>query len=621
MSEARKNTAAPRHLESKPQKGSTQRSKPAKKHRGSRAAAVVLALAALLVVGAAGAAVYGTYLYQDIYSGVRAGELDLSGMTRAEALAALNDSEAIGFETKHLELAMGDRTYDVELTGEDIKYDARQTAENAYLYGRQGGFAERLSSVLRAMTKGAEINPAYAVNDSSVRAKAETIAKQQEQEMFQSSYRVEDDKVIIDRGQTGVSVDRTELANFISNRLISGDFSRAEFPITVKEPDVLDVLLIKSQLDKEMKEPRLDPDDPTGENVLPAEVGVTLDIADAKAALANTDDRYVEIPLRITQPKYTTEQYKSMLFRDVLGKCTTDFNKNLVGRTTNVLLATKLCDGAIVYPGDTFSYNERVGKRTYERGFMDATINVGSETEESVGGGVCQVSSTMYYSVLRADLEIVERSAHSRMVTYVPLGEDATVAWGSKDFKFRNNTDFPIRIESSSTANTLTVKLVGTQTVPNKEVKIETKQLSHTPFEIVYQVDPTLPVGSQKVKSNGYTGYKTESWRVVYVDGKEVSRTFENSSTYKKFDKVILHNPGTEEPAVNTDPTPEPAPDPTPTPEPTPTPAPEPTPTPEPAPEPTPEPEPEPTPEPAPDPNVEPDPSQAPEADPDPNIG
>ena len=117
------------------------------------------------------------------------------------------------------------------------------------------------------------------------------------------------------------------------------------------------------------------------------------------------------------------------------------------------------------------------------------------------------------------------------------------MAWGSKDFRFENNTPFPIKVVTSHKTNNLTVKLLGTQTVPNKVVKIVTTELSKTPFEVVYEIDETLPVGTEKVDSNGYTGYKTESYRVVYIDGKEVSRTFENKSTYKKYDKIIKHNP------------------------------------------------------------------------------
>ena len=258
----------------------------------------------------------------------------------------------------------------------------------------------------------------------------------------------------------------------------------------------------------------------------------------------------------------------------MLGQCTTDFNPGNVGRTTNVLLATDFCNGVILMPGDIFSYNEAVGPRTYERGFKDATVYVGNSAEDGVGGGICQVSSTIYYAALRADLEIVERYAHSRMVTYVPLGEDATVAWGSKDFRFANNTPFPMKVVTSHKKDTLTVKLYGTQT-ENKTVKIVTNQLSKTPFEVVYEIDETLPLGTEKVKSNGYTGYQTESYRVVYIDGVEVSRTFENKSTYKKYDKVIQHNPKPDAPASNITPSnPEPVPAPT---EPPVEPAPEPT--------------------------------------------
>ena len=151
-------------------------------------------------------------------------------------------------------------------------------------------------------------------------------------------------------------------------------------------------------------------------------------------------------------------------------------------------------------------------------------------------------------------------------------GEDATVAWGSKDFRFENNTDYPIKLVTSNTENTITIKILGTQTQPNKTVKIETKILEKIPFEVQRVLDETLTPGTEKVESNGYTGYKSETYRVVYIDGVQISRELENRSTYKKYDKVIHYNPAPGQPAPDPTPTPEPAPEPTPDPAPDPAP-------------------------------------------------
>lgn len=327
------------------------------------------------------------------------------------------------------------------------------------------------------------------------------------------------------------------------DRLEQGKYDKTAFEISAVAPNKLTAADVVAAVQQEVQEPTLDlKADPSGGTLVSGKPGVTVD-QDALQKLLDSTETKGTMKLTLTQPKYSDEEYRSLLFRDELARGKTSFNADNVGRTTNVLLATEACDGVVLLPGDTFSYNDTVGPRTYERGFKDAIVYVGTSAEAGVGGGICQVSSTLYYTVLRADLKIVERHAHSRIVTYVPLGEDATVAWGSKDFKFRNDTDFPIRVETSHTRSTLTVRIVGTQTVAGKEIKMDTTVLSKNPFEVVHETDKTLPVGTTKVKSNGYTGYVTETYRVVYVNGKEVSRTFENKSTYTRYDKVILENP------------------------------------------------------------------------------
>ncbi len=511
---------------------------------GKKVGFALFLIVMLALVACVGVAAYGAFIYDKVYPGVSVGDIDLSGKTRAEALALIEPYLADISPGHSFQLTVGETVHTVEITRQDVGYDAKETAGKAYAYGRSGNIVGRVRDIFGARFHGAVISPECRVNETRVAEQAADIVIKTERDIIQAAYTFADYHLVVDRGQAGLSIDEAKLLTFLRDKLVSGDFSDASFELEKNEPDELDLLLIKSEIESEMQNPSLDLEaDPEGNTIKPSSVGVHLDLQRAKDALKNTDNRYVDIPLDIEMPLYTDEQYKSLLFRDVLSEKTTDFNAGLVGRTKNVRLATEFVNGAIINPGEVFSYNDRVGKRTYERGFMDATIYVGAETEESVGGGVCQVSSTIYYCTLRADLEIVERKPHSRRVTYVPLGEDATVAWGFTDFKFKNNTDFPIKIESTHKKNTLTIKLIGTNMTPEKTVKMDTAELSYTPFEILYVLDPTLPYGTQKVDKAGYPGYRTETYRVVYINDVEVSRTFENKSAYTKYDKVILCNP------------------------------------------------------------------------------
>lgn len=495
------------------------------------------------VLGFFGYTAYNITMSGDIFPGVRMGQCDLSGMDRAEARAALEKVYGDSAIDAVIDIQVGDQLFTLSASEAGLSYDIPASIDRAYAYGREGDLIYRARQYWSTARNPQQMELVTTLDRNVLDARVDEIAAAVEQPMAPSSYSYDNGVITLDKGQVGYSLDREHLYSALDNKLRTADFAAMEAVRKESHPAALNALLIASVVNREVEQTVLDLDaDPSGNTVRAGTQGINVTESALNAALSSPN-RHETVQCTLTDPDYTVDEYKALLFRDVLSQCTTDFNPGNTNRTTNVLLATDFCNGVILMPGDVFSYNETVGERTAERGFKEATIYVGNSAEDGLGGGVCQVTSTIYYAALRADLKIVERYAHSRMVTYVPLGEDATVAWGSKDFKFENNTGFPMKVVTSHKKDNLTVKLYGTQTVPNKEVKIETTQLSKTPFEVVYEVDETLAPGTEEVKSNGYTGYKTESYRVVYIDGKEVSRTFENKSTYKKYDKVILHNP------------------------------------------------------------------------------
>ena len=532
--------------------GKRQAASSAKRKRKNAATLVGAGLIVLIVLGALGFCGYTAYsvlMGGDIFPGVRMGECDLSGMDRAEARSALEKAYGDSAIDAVIDIQAGDQLFTLSADECGLVYDIPASIDQAYAYGRQGGFIYRARQYWSTRRDPQQMELVTVLDRNVLQARVDEVAAAVEQPMAPSSYSYADGVITLDKGQTGYSLDKEHLYAALDNKLRTADFTPMEAVRKEAHPQALNAAVIAAAVNCDVVQTTLDLEaDPTGGTVREGTLGVNVTESALNAAIASAN-RHETVQCTLTQPDYTAAEYKALLFRDVLGQCTTDFNPGNKGRTTNVLLATDFCNGVILMPGQVFSYNDSVGPRTYERGFKDATVYVGNSAEDGVGGGICQVSSTIYYAALRADLKIVERYAHSRMVTYVPLGEDATVAWGSKDFKFENNTPFPMKVVTSHKTNTLTVKLYGTQT-QNKTVKIETTQLSKTPFEVVYEIDETLPLGTEEVKSNGYTGYKTESWRVVYVDGVEVSRTLENKSTYKKYDKVILHNPKPEEPVA-----------------------------------------------------------------------
>ena len=175
-------------------------------------------------------------------------------------------------------------------------------------------------------------------------------------------------------------------------------------------------------------------------------------------------------------------------------------------------------------PGDVFSFNGTVGERTTARGYKSAGAYVAGETVDQVGGGICQVSSTLYNTVLLSNLEIVERRSHQMTVSYVPMGRDATVNWGTTDFRFKNNTEYPVRIDGIINGRNVTLTIVGTETVENRKVEILTSTVSTLQPPVETIEDPTKAVGFSETTQKGSMGYVVDATRVVYSGDEVISR-------------------------------------------------------------------------------------------------
>ena len=318
-------------------------------------------------------------------------------------------------------------------------------------------------------------------------------------------------------------------------------------------------------------------------SIVPEQFGADFDVAAAQTALDGAaPGETVSVPAVIEEPEVTASDLKMLLFRDVLGEARTHVSGS-AGRIGNVKLSANLINGIVLNSGDTFSYNDSVGKRTEARGFKPAPAYVKGETVDEVGGGICQTSSTLYLACLLSNMEITERYAHRYVPAYIDWGMDATVSWGGPDYKFTNNTLYPVKIVTEYSKGYLTIKLLGTN-IDGIRVKMTNEVLSKTPWETVYQEDSTMTPGSPDVvKVTPYTGYKVKTYQTIYdKNGSVIDSHFEATSDYKVRNKVVLQAPAAAPGSAPADfPADTPAPSDTPAetpqqPEPAPTPDPEP---------------------------------------------
>lgn len=276
--------------------------------------------------------------------------------------------------------------------------------------------------------------------------------------------------------------------------------------------------------------------------VVPGKEGTEVDLKalkeDIAAVLLEGEKPEVELTLATVYPSRTADTLESMGVNGLLGAYATWFNAEMVSRSYNISVAAKAFDNLLVMPGQVVSFNELVGPRSSEAGYKIAPVIVNNELVDGIGGGVCQVSTTLYNSVLLANLEIVERTNHSLPISYVPIGRDATVVDNALDFRFRNNTSNYLYIKSIVYGGQITIKIYG-DTALKREVQINSWVTEEIEPQVVYETDPNLPKGEEVVKQEGASGFKAYAERVVSLNGIVEKREALPVSDYSPQNKII----------------------------------------------------------------------------------
>lgn len=280
--------------------------------------------------------------------------------------------------------------------------------------------------------------------------------------------------------------------------------------------------------------------------ITPSVTGVTIDMEATENALKealsenHTDGINVVAGVTESEPRIKTEDLETI--QDELGSYTTGFSTSGWARSTNLEVGTAKINGRVLMPGDVLSGYECMAPFTTANGYKTATAYENGRSVDSIGGGVCQIATTLYNAALYAELEIVQRQNHSMTVSYVDHSRDAAIAGTYKDIKISNPYDTPIYIEGYTSGKNLTFKIYGQETRPeNREIKFESKTLQWiNPGDPIEQLDPTLQPGQRVKVQSSHTGIRSELYKCVYVDGKLQERTLLNKDSYNA-SKAIYH--------------------------------------------------------------------------------
>lgn len=532
--------------------GGGKRIAPAEKSRsaGKTAGLVVGIVLGVLVLGygAACAAAQMVYGHAALPNTTVLG-LDVSGMSAQEAEQLWQEKGAAALESTAIDL-----TRDGQTVGSVTLAELGVTVKPLYISLAAGcdsasdhplTVVESGWELLRSYLRPTDVTPQLDVDGAKLTDTCETLADTLDCTLVDGSYRLENGHgLYITKPRDGEKLDGGALRTLLEQRLAARDLSPAECVYQERQAAALDVQALHDEL--EGKTVSAVCDKSTGRPTQ-SHVGVTFDVAAVQSQLdAAAPGAEFLADAEVQFPAVTTEELETAMFRDVLGTSTTKC-AGPWGRHQNIRLAAKAINGNIYNPGEEFWYNAAVGQRTEARGFQPAAAYSGGRTITSIGGGICQVSSTLYYATLLSDLKIVLRYAHMFDPGYMPVtGCDATVSWGGPDFAFRNDTDYPIKIVTSynDDTNELTVTIMGTR-VNDNYVVMTNQFLSYSEFKVVYKEDESVSPGDQVVDQYGHNGYEVRTYRNVYDgDGKLLRSTVEATSDYDRGDKIILVAPG-----------------------------------------------------------------------------
>ena len=445
-----------------------------------------------------------------IINGVSILGIDVSKQSKEDAIQTVTN-----YISKNIpeEIKLKHNDYETSIASESlsISFDIKKAVNQAYDIGRSGNILQNNLEVIKTIFNPVDITADLSLDEEQLKASLNDISSKLPDTIIQSSYYIEDNNLILTKGRTGFVVNVDEMANDLITRIQNLEVNNNQIELITEEqsPNPLDIDAIHNEIYKQATDAYFT-QDPYA--VYPSENGLdfAISVDEAKAMLEQEQEEYV-IPLQVLYPNVTTNMIGQEAFPDLLSSFPTYYSTRDTDRTTNLILAANKINGTVVMPGEVFSYNTVVGERTIAAGYKEAPIYVSGEVVDGLGGGICQVTSTLYNAVVYANLEIVERSNHQFVPSYVTASRDATVVYGSIDFKFKNNRNYPIKILCSVSNGVVNFEIYGLKTADDYEVEISSRITSQTA---------------------NYTN--SEAYKILKKNGQVVSTTLLSRDTYKR---------------------------------------------------------------------------------------
>lgn len=518
------------------------KAEPSKKQKSNKVIPIVVSLFIVLFVMIF-SVVFALFNMNNekILKGISILGIDISDLTVEEAKTKINNAieERFKDENNNLILKIGENETSVTANTFNAKFDIDNAVIEADNIGRNGNILTNNYSILFTKLFKKEIKPRLYLDDSLLSDTIKDINSKMKDAIVDNSYYIEKNNLIIVKGKAGYIIKTEELKEKIYEQIsnIHINYQIIEIPVEYKEPEPINLQKIHEEIYKEPQDAYVQKN-PTVVHPEVNGVDFKISVEEAEELLKEDKEEYT-IPLKITKPKKTINNLGEEAFPDLLATFSTRFDGSNYNRNTNIKLAAKKVNGTVILPGEKFSFNTIVGSRTIEAGFKEGTAYIGGKVVPDVGGGVCQVSSTIYNTALLANMQIVERSNHMFTTGYVAASRDATVYYGSLDFVFKNSRKYPIKMVASANGGVCKVSIYGIKEEKEYEVIIQSKITSYINPTTIYKEDPTLEEGKEIVEQTAITGCRSEGYKILKLNGKIVSQTLLSKDTYKSRNKIV----------------------------------------------------------------------------------
>jgi len=473
-----------------------------------------------------------------VFPNIYLGDKKVASYTEQELLDTLSEGDILKDDSVIL-ICQGNRR---TVTAQELEAEPRvpETAEKILETGKNKGFFGKTLEFLRCLFVKTHIAPDLKINSAKLDEILTEISGPKEIKAEPSGYELQGEYLVIKKGKAGYQIDREKALEEIKRALVTKEEEKIELTLEDTTNTALDADEIFEELSKEPEDAYYEKVD--GKIIVHSDKPkVDLYKADLVSAI-KSDEKEVKIKVTAKRAEITKEDLEEKLFKDEISTYSSRYSESNVSRSTNVKLATERINGVELMPGEVFSYDKTIGSRTTANGFKVAGVYINNKQELGVGGGICQVSSTLYAATLYANFEIVERVSHSLPVSYMPDGMDATISEGYIDFRFKNTSEYPVRIVATATNGTMKVSILG---VKDKDIEVEiiNSRTGVLPSKTVRTADETIPQGYKKVTTKGTDGYTVSSVRVVRKNGKEIDREVLTRSRYNATDREELVNP------------------------------------------------------------------------------